>query len=241
MIAAMAGKPAADNIRYANAVNGGAGSENPTVFVVDPDPATGQLVSSLVDGHQIAVRSLASARDFFAAYDSDLPGCLVSELRVFDASGRQIQRRLAEQNRQLPVVFVTSILDVATAVALMREGAVNVVEKPLRSVDLFHAIQEALHLSITQRQRAAAERKLQESICMLTCKERHFVGLLAESTSMKSIASKLSISSRAVEVRRRNVMVKLALRTTMELLRFALVAHERFEWLLSPPSPSTEG
>ena len=95
-------------------------TEIPTIFVVDPDPATGQIVSDIVGGHRFRVQSHSSGRDFFAAYDGDLRGCIVMELRIFDTSGRQIQRKLAEQNLKLPVVFVTSGLDVPTAVALRR-------------------------------------------------------------------------------------------------------------------------
>ena len=209
-------------------------TEIPTVFVVDPDPSTGQLVSNLVDGYRVKVQSHSSGRDFFAAYNRDMAGCIVMELRIFDTSGRQIQRKLTEQNLKLPVVFVTSGLDVATAVVLMREGAVHVIEKPLRYFDLLSAIEEALDIGLKQRRQAAADQKVRESICMLTCKERHFISLLAEVPSMKAIASRLAISPRAVEIRRRNVMNKLGFGSSMELLRFAVLARRSFKWLLNP-------
>jgi FixJ family two-component response regulator len=61
--------------------------EIPTVFVIDPDPATGRVVSELVDGHRIEVQSHTCGRSFFAAYDGTQRGCLVLELRILDASG----------------------------------------------------------------------------------------------------------------------------------------------------------
>jgi FixJ family two-component response regulator len=118
----------------------------PTIFVVDPDSTTDKIVREVVDGYQLDVQTHTTGRSFFAAYDGKQPGCLVLELRISDASGIQIQRTLAEQNQRLPIVFVTSSIDVSTAVALMREGAVHVLEKPLRAIDLLNAVQEALSL-----------------------------------------------------------------------------------------------
>ncbi len=108
----------------------------PTLYVIDPDAATGDFVKDLVGGHDIEVQSHRTARAFFSAFEGDSPGCIVLETRILDASGFQIQRRLMERNQRLPMVFVTSAIDVSTAVALMRDGAVNVIEKPLRSVEL---------------------------------------------------------------------------------------------------------
>ena len=95
----------------------------PTVFVVDPDPATGMMVKDLLHGHGMKVEEFASGREFFAAYSANGPGCLVLEQRIFDMSGLQIQRRLAKQRQRLPMVYVvTPGLEVSTAVGLMREG-----------------------------------------------------------------------------------------------------------------------
>ena len=215
--------------------------ETPTVYVIDPDPATGRIVSELVDGHRIEVQSHACGRSFFAAYDGSQRGCLVLELRILDASGFQIRRRLAEQNQQLPMVFVTSGIDVPTAVSLMRDGAVHVLEKPLRSIELFNAVQEALAHDASARRRDMEEGRVREAIAMLTNKERRFVGLLAEARSTKAIASHLSISSRAVELRRRSVMDKLGFTSTIELLRFALLAQQKFRPLLAAQQSMDEG
>jgi FixJ family two-component response regulator len=208
----------------------------PTVFVVDPDPATGECVKGLLGRHGIEVQSHRTGREFFSNYVGNCPGCIVLETRIFDASGFQIQRRLAEQNQRLPMVFVSSSIDVSTAVALMRDGAVHVMEKPLRSVELLDAIRQALALDSRQRQQELEDRHVRESIAVLTFKERCFVALLAEAKSIKAIASHLSISSRAVELRRRSVMDKLGFETSVELLRFALQARRSFGELLAVPA-----
>jgi FixJ family two-component response regulator len=210
--------------------------QTPTVHVIDPDAATGEFVKELVEGHDIEVQSHRTARAFFSTFEENCPGCIVLETRILDASGFQIRRRLVEQNQHLPMVFVTSSIDVSTAVSLLRDGAVHVLEKPLRGVELQDAIHEALAFDDRQRNQAFEELRVRESIAMLTSKERCFIGLLAGAKSIKAIASQLSISSRAVELRRRSVMDKLGFETSVDLLRFALVAHGRFGDMLTAPA-----
>ncbi len=199
-----------------------------TVFVIDPDSTTEKTVKELLAGSRLNVQSFTCARDFFAAYRPGEPGCLVLEQRIFDTSGLQIQRRLAEQEHCLPQIYVTSSIDVSTAVILMRGGAVHVLEKPLRSMELFNAIQEALALGERQRREAVEKSQVCESIAKLTHKERQLVGLLAAAKSTKAIAAELSISSRAVELRRHGVMRKLGLNSSLELVRLAVLGHEKF-------------
>ena len=199
-------------------------AEAPTVFVVDPDPVTRTMIKDLLQGSNWMVQGYTSGRDFFAAYAGDQPGCLVLEQRIFDISGLQIQRRLAEQNQRLPMVYVTSGLDVSTAVVLMRGGAIDILEKPLRSIELLGAIQEAVAMDENNRRQDAGKRRMRESIAALTRKERQLVGLIASAKSTKAMAADLNICPRAVELRRRGVMVKLGLQSSLELLRFSLLA-----------------
>ena len=115
---------------------------------------------SLLQGYRMTVEVYSSGREFFAAFSGDDPGCLVLEQRICDISGLQIQRRLAERNQRLPMIYVVAAgLDVPTAVALMRGGAIHVLEKPLRqnTLVLHDAIQEALN--IDQKRRAARSRE----------------------------------------------------------------------------------
>ncbi len=207
-------------------------AECPTVFVLDPDPVTGTMVADLLEGYAMTIERYASGREFFAALSQikpgeDRPGCLVLEQRIFDISGLQIQRRLAEQNRRLSMVYVTSGADVSTAVALMRGGAIHVLEKPLRPIELLDAIQEAVAVDQNLRRREAGRRRVTELIATLSRRERQLVSLVAAAKATKTIAAELNICSRAVELRRRAVMEKLGLKSSIELLRFAMLAwHE---------------
>ncbi len=198
--------------------------EIPTVFVIDPDASSGNLVRELLMGYPIEVQSYVSGRDFFADYDGMQPGCMVLEQRIADTSGLQIQRRMAQLNQRLPMVYVTARINVSTAVALMRGGAVHVIEKPIRPIELFDAIQEALSLGKNRRREEAERSRIRDAIATLTRKERQLLGLLATASSTKAMSAELSIGARAVELRRRGVMEKLGVDSSLELMRFALLA-----------------
>src|ERR1700681_2401110 len=116
----------------------------PTVFIVDPDPSTGVMIRDSLVGSELHCETFRSGRDFLAANHDSRPGCLVLEQRIPDMSGLQLQHRLAASGSLLPLVFVTANTHVSTAVELMRVGAIHVLEKPARSIELLSAIQEAI-------------------------------------------------------------------------------------------------
>ena len=89
----------------------------PTVFVIDPDPARVGLSANLSKDIALMCNHMPAAGRSLPSYDGSQGGCLVLELRILDASGFQIRRRLADQNQYLPMVFVTSGIDVSTAVS----------------------------------------------------------------------------------------------------------------------------
>ena len=103
-------------------------------------------------------------------------------------------------------------------------GAIHVLEKPLRFIELLNAIQEALAIDHNERRKEARKRWVVESIAILTRKERQLLSLVASVKSTKAIASELNVCPRSVEVWRRGVMGKLGLKSSLELFRFALLA-----------------
>jgi two-component system, LuxR family, response regulator FixJ len=212
-----------------------------TVFVVDPDPATGALTKELFEGSHLRCETYSTCREFLAAYDSGCPGCLVLEHRIPDMSGLQLQRRLAASSSKLPLVFVLAAANVSTAVELMRGGAVHVLEKPVRPVELLTAIQEALALDHDRRIEVQHEAKTREQIAALTRKEREVLTLIAQGKSTKAIAAHFGLTVRAVEQRRRNLMGKLHFRSPLELLRFSVTARQLCQPATNSDQPLQDG
>ncbi len=200
----------------------------PTVFVVDPDAATGKLVQEVVGGSDWRSEVFSAGRDFLAAYHDERPGCLVLEQRIPDMSGLQLQHRLSARGSKLPLVFVTANTNVSAAVELMRGGAVHVLEKPVRPVELLSAIEEAVKLDRDRRRTKNRHATLQETVASLTAKERHVLELIGRGKSVKAIAAELGLCLRAIELRRSSLMKKLGVCSSMELMRFAVTVHREF-------------
>jgi two-component system, LuxR family, response regulator FixJ len=200
----------------------------PTVSVVDPDPATGKLVQEIVGGSDWRCEVFSSGRDFLAAYHDERLGCLVLEQRIPDMSGLQLQHRLSARGSKLPLVFVTANTDVSMAVELMRGGAVHLLEKPVRPVELLSAIEEAVKLDRDRRCTTNRQAKLQKTVASLTTKECHVLELTGRGKSVKAIAAELGLSLRAIELRRSSLMKKLGLCSSIELMRFAVMEHREF-------------
>jgi two-component system, LuxR family, response regulator FixJ len=200
----------------------------PTVFVVDPDPATGRLTQEVVGGSDWRCEFFSAGRDFLAAYHDERPGCLVLEQRIPDMSGLQLQHRLSARGSKLPLVFVTANTNVSVAVELMRGGAVHLLEKPVRPVELLSALEEAVKLDRDRRRTKSRQAKLQKTVASLTAKERHVLELIGRGTSVKAIAAELGLGLRAIELRRSSLMKKLGVLSSMELMRFAVTVHREF-------------
>jgi FixJ family two-component response regulator len=193
------------------------------VFIVDPSPSTGDIISEILEGSNLRCEAFRSGREFLAAYHDSQPGCLVLELRIPDMSGLQLQHRLLAGGSGLPLVFFTDDTNVSTAVELMRGGAVHVIEKPARPIELLSAIQEAIDLDQHRRNIRTRQARLRSLTESLTSKEREVLELISRGKSSKAIAAELELSVRAIELRRNSLMKKLDAASAAELMRFSVV------------------
>jgi two-component system, LuxR family, response regulator DctR len=162
----------------------------------------------------LAHQSGAGARDWPAA-----PSCLVLDMRMPGTSGLVLFERLADQGLLplLPVIFLTGHGDVPTAVAAVKRGAFDFVEKPFSNNALVDRIEQALQHSaqaLQQRARAAADAR---ALAELTEREREVMRLVVEGMPNKRIADALTISVRTVEVHRSRVFDKMGVKSAVEL------------------------
>lgn len=201
-----------------------------TVHVVDSDSLARNEVCQIVRAMKVRHEAHATGGAFLDALDTSCPGCLVTEVRVPDVSGLQIQRQLALDEVPLPVIFVSAYATVPVVVRAMQEGAVDFLEKPPRQEDLWETIQEAFRVDARRRLALRRKQQLKDQIRSLTPSERQVLELLADDNPMRAIASELELSVRTVELRRARMMKKLGLRSSAELLHFAITAldgHQR--------------
>jgi FixJ family two-component response regulator len=202
--------------------------ETPIVSVVDPDPSTGQTTREILDGSGVSCVIHRTGREFLCAFRDGRPGCLVLEQRLPDMSGLQLQHRLATSTVGPPLVFVIANPEVSIAVELMRSGAVHVLEKPVRPAELLQAIQEALEIDRERRRYRDEEMRVKGLVATLSQRELEVLELIADGKPPKTIAAALELSVRAVELRRKSLMSKLRVGSSLELMRFSVIAKAEF-------------
>ncbi|MEK6303357.1 MAG: protein kinase [Acidobacteriota bacterium] len=130
-----------------------------TVFVVDDDEFIREALKSLIRSVGLRVETFATAREFLQSRPSDVPGCLVLDVRLPGLSGLDLQSELAKANIQTPIVFITGHGDIPMTVRAMKAGAVEFLTKPFRDQDLLDAIHQAL-----ERDRTAREQRVDKAV-----------------------------------------------------------------------------
>lgn len=203
--------------------------DNLTVHVVDDDPAVRASVSFLLETVGFAVFSYESAAAFLAQLATIQPGCLLTDIRMPDMDGLQLQQTLIARGVAIPVIMMTGHGDVAVAVQALKAGAVDFLEKPFSDDDLIAAVRNAATQSETLAAAGAEARAIVARFGALTPREQEVFGGLAAGKSNKVIAYDLGISARTVEVHRARVMEKMAARSLSELVRqsFAIAQLKR--------------
>src|SRR6202521_1066387 len=116
------------------------------VFVVDDDPSIRRAIKRLVQSVGLHVELFASATEFMNSSRPDVVSCLVLDIRLPGISGLDFQRKLADANNPIPIIFITGHGDIPMSVRAMKAGAIEFLPKPFRDQDLLDAIQEAIEL-----------------------------------------------------------------------------------------------
>lgn len=200
------------------------GSTEPVVFVVDDDEAVRDSMRWLLEANGFRVRAFASAEHFLADWRADLAGCLVVDVRMPGMSGLELHDELLRRGSLLPLIFITGHGDVPMAVASMKKGAADFLEKPFNDDQLCTLIRQALERARARQESHAAGRLAQERLERLTGRERQVLDLIVAGRLNKQIADDLSISIKTVEAHRANIMEKLGARTMADLMKTALRA-----------------
>lgn len=196
------------------------------VYVVDDDAAMRDSLSFLLDAAGWRTRTCANAEEFFGAYARDVPGCLVLDVMMPLMGGLEVQRILRAQSICLPVIFLTAHGDLPMAVLAMKRGAIDFLEKPCKDHVLLDAVGRAIRYSIQQCLSRSSVEAAQSRLASLSLREREVAELLAAGECNKTIARKLNISDKTVQVHRHNAMEKLGVHSTAEIARLVMLAKD---------------
>jgi FixJ family two-component response regulator len=216
----------ADGVRSASAVihqreHAKSAQDAPTVFIVDPDYAVCESLVPLIAGEGWRLETFASAEDFLRRPLELVPSCLVLEVSLPGLSGLELQKSVAAQRPDIPIIFLVGQCDLATTVQAMKAGATEFLTKPFSHDELLVIIRESLERSrvgVARELRVRALRRLYRS---LTLRERQVMGLVSSGWLNKQVGSELGISEITVKAHRGQVMRKMGAGSLPDLVRMA--------------------
>ena len=192
-----------------------------TILVIDDDPDVRASIGRLLRSLGIDVRLFASIPDFLKSDEPNGPACLVLDVRLPGQSGLDLQRELAQANRELPIIFITGHGDIPMSVQAMKGGAIEFLTKPFRDQDLLDAIQLGLSRNREWREKEEALADLRARFASLSPREREIVIHVARGRLSKQIAHDIGIAEATVKVHRSRAMQKMNAHSLPELGRMA--------------------
>ena len=197
-----------------------------TVFVIDDDVAVRQGLSFMLRSAGYPVEAFPSAHSFLEDYDPRRGGCLLLDVQMPRTTGLELQQRLNLRGWRIPVIFITGHGTIPSAIAAMKSGAFDFIEKPLREDTLLESVERALHWNDKAYEERLERATLQGRAALLTPREREVFELVAAGEPNKIIASRLGISFRTVELHRTHIIEKLKARSLSDLIRMAIILNQ---------------
>jgi len=194
------------------------------VHVIDDDAAIRDALILLLTADGLTVEAHDSADAFLDRLDSLPSGCVITDVQMPGMTGLELLSRLRPRAREFPIIVLTGQADVPMAVEALRNGALDLVEKPFESASLLETVRRALARRSEAQALESAKVEIAERLQSLSSREREVLEGVVAGGSNKEVARTLAISPRTVESYRANIMMKMRASSLSELVRMTLLA-----------------
>ena len=193
----------------------------PIVFIVDDDISVRESLEEQIRSAGWQAETFASAREFLNRHHALSPSCLVLDFCLPGLNGLELQKRVAFDRPDMPIIFITGYGDVPITVRAMKAGAFEFLTKPFSDDVLLDAIRTALERSRAALAREAEMCGLRASYATLSGRERHVMALVVSGLLNKQVAGELAISEITVKKHRGQVMRKMEADSLADLVKIA--------------------
>jgi FixJ family two-component response regulator len=191
------------------------------VFVVDDDISVRESLELLIRNEGWQPETFASAQEFLERPRALVPSCLLLDISLPGLNGLDLQKRIAVERAEMPIIFITGYGDVPKTVQAMKAGAVEFLTKPFNDEQLLTSIRQALERSRLTLAQKAEMQGLYDRYASLTPRERQVMTLVVSGLLNKQVGGELGISEITVKAHRGQVMQKMKANSVADLVKMA--------------------
>jgi FixJ family two-component response regulator len=210
--------------------------DKPVVFVVDDDISVRESLQTLIEWAGWRAEAFESARAFLAKPRSTAACCLVLDVSLPGINGLELQKLIAADRIEMPIIFITGHGDIPMSVQAMKAGAVEFLTKPINDEALLSAITHAIERSKAEFGNEAELQELRVRWSSLTPREQEVIELVVSGLLNKQVGYKLDISEVTVKAHRGKAMQKMKADSLADMVRMAArlgLAPEKNPWHVS--------